>query len=75
MDVTDEAARRLARVEELFAAAKSLPAAARAELLARGCGSDAALRREVEQLLALDAGGMTWLDASADAWFARRIGR
>ena len=49
---------RWARIESLFNAAVGLDAVARAEMLARECGADAALRGDVEQLLsAHDASG------------------
>jgi hypothetical protein len=68
-----EAARRLERVEELFAAAKLLPAAARAPFLARE-GGDPAIAREVAQLLAHHEAGGTLLDAPARAWLERERG-
>src|SRR5512141_561201 len=42
------------RVEEIFGAAAELPAAERAAYLDRACGTDEALRREVESLLSHD---------------------
>ncbi len=54
---------RWARVDALFDQASRRPASERAALLARACGGDDALRREVESLL-----------AAADADMERRIG-
>jgi hypothetical protein len=71
--MSDADRRRLAQVEELFAAAKALPAAARAPFLARAC-HDAALAREVAQLLAHDEDGGTLLDTPARAWIERERG-
>jgi serine/threonine-protein kinase len=50
--VTPEGAARWAKVQELFAAALEKAPAARAEFLATACSGDAALRSEVETLLA-----------------------
>jgi tetratricopeptide (TPR) repeat protein len=49
------AAERYSRVQELFDAAVDLPPEQRAALLEKQCNGDAALRREVEALLAEDA--------------------
>ncbi len=46
---------RWRRIEDLFIAAGNLPPAEQSALLARECDGDEALRREVEDLLALDA--------------------
>jgi hypothetical protein len=70
-----DAARRLAQVEQLFAAAKELPAAERAAWLSQRCAGDAALRREVAQLLAHHEHGGTLLDTSAGAWLERGLER
>ncbi|QNN45979.1 tetratricopeptide repeat protein [Thermomonas brevis] len=48
---------RLARVLRLFDEALEQPAATRAAWLAQACGDDAALRRDVEAMLAADAAG------------------
>lgn len=45
---------RMRRVEEIFAAARDLDAAARGAFLASACGGDESLRREVSSLLDFD---------------------
>jgi serine/threonine-protein kinase len=50
--VTSDGAARWAKVQELFAAALEKAPASRAEFLATACSGDAALRSEVETLLA-----------------------
>jgi serine/threonine-protein kinase len=67
--------RRLARLEELFAAARELPAAERPAFVAAQCGDDASLRAELTELLdvAREAGG--FLEQAADPWVGRRIDR
>lgn len=57
--------RRWRKVEAILDAVLDAPAAARPPLLARLCGDDPALRREVEALLTADATGDGWLDGSA----------
>lgn len=52
--------------EELFARALELPKAERAELLHHECGNDEALRRRVEELLALDDSGAMLVDKPAE---------
>jgi serine/threonine-protein kinase len=52
---SENQAGRWQRVREVFAAAQARPPEERAALLARLCGEDAALRSEVESLLAADA--------------------
>jgi eukaryotic-like serine/threonine-protein kinase len=54
-----------AHVEALFAAALSLPPEARSPYLAAECGSNTALRREVESLLAEHLRAPEFLDAPA----------
>jgi serine/threonine-protein kinase len=65
----------LARVSELFSAAKELPAARRAALLDERCGGDAALRAEVAALLELETGAGDFLERPADPWVGQRIDR
>ena len=48
----DNATREWEKVKEIFSAALEQPAAARAQFLAESCGTDDALRSEVESLLA-----------------------
>ena len=50
-------ASRFDRIEELFHAAQALEPAQRVAFLALACGADAALREEIESLLAADSGG------------------
>ena len=52
---------RFRRVEELFHAALALPAHRRAAFLDEACGTDAALRAEVEALLHADASDPTFV--------------
>ncbi len=64
---------RVDRVRELFAAALAIAPSERAALLTKACSSDLALRREVEELLALDAsdpdsGGLT--QGAGSEWLA-----
>ncbi len=61
---------RLRKVEEVFIAALEIPnAQARAAYLAGACGDDAALRAEVEELLAADAAQPDFLQGAADDAF------
>ncbi len=70
-------AARLARLEELFHAALELEPAARAEFLDRECADDA-VRAELEELLAADAGAARFLTPPSqhtlDAALADRSG-
>jgi len=52
---TEDEAGRFARVKRLFVQATELAPHARAQWLARACGEDGELRREVEELLTHDA--------------------
>ena len=54
-----------ARVKEVFAAARALPADRRPAYLADACGDDDALRQEVESLLASDQRAKSFLEAPA----------
>jgi TolB-like protein/Tfp pilus assembly protein PilF/predicted Ser/Thr protein kinase len=68
---------RLQQVEELFHAALSAGPQARAGFLARACGGDEALRREVELLLETHERGESFIerpaaDVAADLLAARR---
>ncbi len=54
----------MARVEEIFTAALSLPEAERAALVAAQCGADAALQAEVLRLLEAQAGAGDFLSTS-----------
>jgi len=65
----------LARVEELFAAARELPPARRAAFLDERCGGDAALKAEVAALLELERGAGDFLEQPADPWVGQRIDR
>jgi len=65
----------LARIEELFAAARELPAARRAAFLDERCGGDAALEAEVAALLELERGAGDFLEQPADPWVGERIDR
>ncbi len=47
---------RWTRLQRIFNEAVEAPVAERASILSVGCGTDAELRREVEEMLALDAG-------------------
>jgi hypothetical protein len=47
------------RLKEMFEGARTLPADARPAYVVAACGSDAALRQEVETLLASDERGGT----------------
>ncbi|HEX6883516.1 MAG TPA: bifunctional serine/threonine-protein kinase/formylglycine-generating enzyme family protein [Planctomycetota bacterium] len=58
-------AARHRRVTELFLGACERAGAARDVWLAQECGADAALRREVEELLAVDADGVPILEGPA----------
>lgn len=53
------------RVEELYHAAAALPPAERRRFLDDACGDDAALRAEVESLLAYDAPAAAFIEAPA----------
>lgn len=53
------------RLHELFAAVLALGEAERSSFLDRACGDDSALRRKVEELLAIDAGASDDLRPSA----------
>lgn len=64
---------RWQRVEELFHQALALPAGARAPFLATACGDDAALRAEVDSLLAQAPQSDRFLDASAFEVAARQV--
>ncbi|NJO12412.1 MAG: serine/threonine protein kinase [Gammaproteobacteria bacterium] len=44
-------------VQRVFTEAAEAPLAARAAIIAKGCGDDEELRREVEEMLAFDTGG------------------
>ncbi|HEX9798676.1 MAG TPA: serine/threonine protein kinase, partial [Thermoanaerobaculia bacterium] len=50
-------ASRFDRIEELFHAVQALEPAKRVAFLTLACGADAALREEIESLLAADPGG------------------
>ncbi|MDQ3753746.1 MAG: serine/threonine protein kinase, partial [Acidobacteriota bacterium] len=54
-----------ARVKELFEAALDREPTKRAAFLAEACAGDNALRREVESLLAFDAGGESFIERPA----------
>jgi serine/threonine-protein kinase len=54
--VTTSEPERWRRIETLFHQAEALSATRRADFLARACGDDPELRREVESLLAADGG-------------------
>ena len=82
-----DASVRWRRVEELCHAALQRDASDRASFLAAACGDDAALRREVETLLAhaqtadgfLEtpvgaAAAQVMSDAAPESWVGRRIG-
>ncbi len=58
-------AERHRRVKELFLAACDLGVDERSAFLARECGADGELRREVEELLGVDAGGVSVLERQA----------
>jgi hypothetical protein len=58
-------AERWKRVEELYHSAAALPAADRAQFLDQACGGDAALRREVESLLAHQQGEGKFIETPA----------
>src|SRR5579883_2820414 len=60
---------RVERLKELFDAAVAQPPAARDAFLERACGTDAALRAELEALIACDAG--TLAPSAADPLAAR----
>src|SRR2546426_12117320 len=53
------------RIKAVFDAAVSLPAGERARFLDRTCGADAALRAEVESLLAASDPEAAWLGTPA----------
>jgi serine/threonine-protein kinase len=57
-------AERWQRLQELFEAASALASAERPSFLAEACGTDADLRREVEQLLAAEAGSHARLEST-----------
>jgi serine/threonine protein kinase/Tol biopolymer transport system component len=54
-----------ARLKEVFAGARALPADRRPTFLAEACGGDDALREEVESLLASDQRAKSFLEAPA----------
>lgn len=54
--------RRPDRISDLYHAALKRPPADRSAFLAASCGDDAALRQEVESLLAYDAGAARFLE-------------
>ena len=54
-----------ARVNEVFEGARALPADRRAAYLASACGGDAALRQEVETLLASHERAKSFLETPA----------
>ncbi|HEX4952674.1 MAG TPA: serine/threonine-protein kinase [Thermoanaerobaculia bacterium] len=56
------AAERWHQIERIFAEVGALPAKERADRLARRCGNDEDLRREVESLLAADVAGGDFLE-------------
>ena len=56
---------RWKQVEELYHSAAALPAADRARFLDQACGGDAALRREVESLLAHQQGAGKFIETPA----------
>src|SRR5215469_9655854 len=56
---------RWKRVEELYHSAATLPAAERAAFLDQACGGDGVLRREVESLLAHEAGAGKFIETPA----------
>jgi Tol biopolymer transport system component/predicted Ser/Thr protein kinase len=58
---------RWRRIEELYHSAQACPPGERAAFLEAACGADAALRREIELLLAQDAPGDRILDRPAVA--------
>jgi TolB-like protein len=57
-------------IRAVFEEALALPPAARDEYLARACGADASMRRQVEGLLASHAGGSGFLERPAIDAFA-----
>src|SRR6185369_10390711 len=63
------------RVEHLFLEAVEQPAGARADFLARTCGPDAALRGEIESLLAAAEDSGPFLSTPALDVFAHQIAR
>ena len=58
---------RWQRVREVFEAVVELPPAARGSYLERSCGDDAALREEVEALMAADDEAGSFLERPAVA--------
>jgi len=82
----DEPGRTFHRLEEVFALVADLPRDERTAVLERECGDDAALRAEVESLLAAGDGSTTFVrDVISDeaealaerresAWIGRRLG-
>src|SRR5262245_35667023 len=73
--MSDADSRRLAAMEELFAAARQLPTAERAAFLSARCGGDVAMRDDVAALLELDLGAGGFLEQQPDPWIGRRIDR
>ncbi len=67
MASSEAAARRWRQVEEIFRAAVELPAAERREFLDAACGSDTALRRELDELLAADGAKGDFIAAAVEA--------
>src|SRR5215470_17096871 len=63
---------RSQRVEQLYHAARERDPSQRAAFLQQACNGDDALRREVESLLAEDAGVQSFLEAPA-LEFARKM--
>jgi serine/threonine-protein kinase len=64
---------RFQQIDKLVAAALQLDAAERKAFLARACAGDAALRREVESLLAAEAQASGFLDTPAPVKFAELL--
>ncbi|HVS18191.1 MAG TPA: serine/threonine-protein kinase, partial [Planctomycetota bacterium] len=73
-------AERFSRLERLFQAALELPTERLDEYLARACGTDAELRRDVERLLAADTRAQSDIESfdllasRADTLVGRRLG-
>lgn len=64
---------RFQRTREIFSQACKLPPEARGAFLARACGPDAELRREVEKLLEHDAVETNVVDAAVDGCVAEAL--
>lgn len=64
---------RWRRIDAILEAALEAPAAERAEIVARACGADEALRLEVSSLIEADARAGAFLDTGALAEVAARV--